>query len=39
MTARIASLGAGRMGRGIAVVFAAIAYGVAHLLFRLVQSW
>ena len=24
---------------GIAVVFAAIAYGVAHLLFRLVQSW
>jgi preprotein translocase subunit SecE len=24
---------------GIAAVFAAIAYGLAHLLFRLVQSW
>jgi preprotein translocase subunit SecE len=24
---------------GIAAVFAAIAYGLAHLLFRLVQQW
>lgn len=24
---------------GIAAMFAAIAYGLAHLLFRLVQSW
>lgn len=24
---------------GIAAIFAAIAYGTAHLIFRLVQSW